>query len=400
VQTREVAAGLRLCLVNTSDRPYAGRASVPFSGAASELDAESGAWFALPSKADAGNTVLSFELDAYGLQIIDIGSGSVSEQRKRPPSGARHAMTLDSPWRVEPLGDNILPLTMGVFTEANGPIPLEEAATLAPERFMPSPDGRFIEGVEPHVGEGNGWGVMEGAYPVTGFDRGRTYWTRASFEVGEIPRAVRFVTEDLGLSLVALNGHVLNLMPCREWDESNLAAPVARFLRQGANVVLMRLTIPEWDGPHALPMTALCGSFELDARRRIVRAQPLHRLGDWSRDGYPYYAGSMRYTQHFLLPDLGKRAVWVVVERAADAVEMHINGRQAGVRLWTPYLFEVGDLVQAGANTLTANVTNTSANRYGSKSSDSDACTTGTVVDQRTYEPVPSGLFGPVRVVF
>jgi len=45
-----------------------------------------------------------------------------------------------------------------------------------------------------------------------------------------------------------------------------------------------------------------------------------------------------------------------------DAAEVWVNGRNAGKRLWQPYVFDLTDLAQPGKNTLTIEVRNNMAN--------------------------------------
>ena len=63
-----------------------------------------------------------------------------------------------------------------------------------------------------------------------------------------------------------------------------------------------------------------------------------------------------------------------------DVLEVEVNGRRAGVRLWDPYLVEVTGLLRPGPNDLALRVANTPANLLN-----------GT--------PRPSGLAGRPRLV-
>jgi hypothetical protein len=65
-----------------------------------------------------------------------------------------------------------------------------------------------------------------------------------------------------------------------------------------------------------------------------------------------------------------------------------INGKQAGVRVWSPYQFDITDLAQAGENTIDILVLNTLAPYL-------DAVSPTHYV--RPGQKV-SGLFGPVRL--
>jgi hypothetical protein len=63
-----------------------------------------------------------------------------------------------------------------------------------------------------------------------------------------------------------------------------------------------------------------------------------------------------------------------------DVLEVEVNGRPAGVRLWDPYAVEVTGLLRPGPNELALRVANTPANLLNAS-------------------PRPSGLAGRPRLV-
>ncbi|MGO4374986.1 hypothetical protein AB4Z21_30390, partial [Paenibacillus sp. MCAF20] len=64
---------------------------------------------------------------------------------------------------------------------------------------------------------------------------------------------------------------------------------------------------------------------------------------------------------------------------APELARLWVNGREAGVRMWSPYLFDIGDFLRPGTNVLKVTVTNSLANLYDGKS-------------------YASGLIGPVQL--
>jgi hypothetical protein len=68
---------------------------------------------------------------------------------------------------------------------------------------------------------------------------------------------------------------------------------------------------------------------------------------------------------------------------------VHVNGQPAGVRIWSPYRFDLTGLVTAGSNRLTVTVFNTLGPLL-----DDTSPTAGVYTGQRV-----SGLFGPVRLL-
>jgi hypothetical protein len=63
-----------------------------------------------------------------------------------------------------------------------------------------------------------------------------------------------------------------------------------------------------------------------------------------------------------------------------DVIDVSVNGRPAGVRLWHPYEVEVTDLLTSGNNEIAIDVTNTLANLLNAVAR-------------------PSGLAGPPRLL-
>jgi hypothetical protein len=69
--------------------------------------------------------------------------------------------------------------------------------------------------------------------------------------------------------------------------------------------------------------------------------------------------------------------------------EVHVNGKLAGVRIWSPYRFDLTGLVHTGVNHLTVTVYNTLGPLL-----DDTSPTAGVYAGQRV-----SGILGPVRLL-
>ncbi|MDH7482203.1 MAG: glycosyl hydrolase [Armatimonadota bacterium] len=88
-------------------------------------------------------------------------------------------------------------------------------------------------------------------------------------------------------------------------------------------------------------------------------------LGSWHEKGLSTYSGIGVYSRTFNLPGeyVGKPLILDLGEVRGTA-EVRINGKQAGVRIWKPYRFEIGNLVRAGDNKVEIIVTNTLGPHY------------------------------------
>jgi hypothetical protein len=85
--------------------------------------------------------------------------------------------------------------------------------------------------------------------------------------------------------------------------------------------------------------------------------------GSWTLQGLPYYSGSAAYEQEFDLPaSYLDRTLMLDCGQAGHAVEVWVNGKPAGVRVWLPYRFDITKLLQAGRNRVKIIVANSMEN--------------------------------------
>jgi hypothetical protein len=101
--------------------------------------------------------------------------------------------------------------------------------------------------------------------------------------------------------------------------------------------------------------------FAIAAPRQSLQAAP------WTTQGYPFYSGRGVYRRRFSLPEAflpGKdgQRIFLEPESCDDVLEVFVNSRPAGVRLWPPYTIEITGLLQPGDNTLELHAANTLIN--------------------------------------
>ena len=125
-----------------------------------------------------------------------------------------------------------------------------------------------------------------------------------------------------------------------------------------------------WDGPA-----------EFDCDEGVVT------VGPWDRCGLGSYSGGVSYHRELSLSQPGAVVLDLGVVRGT--AEVHVNGQPAGVRIWSPYRFDLTGLVRDGVNQLTVTVFNTLGPLL-----DDTSPTAGVYAGQRV-----SGLFGPVRLL-
>jgi hypothetical protein len=213
-------------------------------------------------------------------------------------------------------------------------------------------------------------------------------WYRIGFDVDDPPERLVLLVDgfDGDDPRVWLNGRPVPWRAVRSRIDAQMReVDLSGAARQGRNVLAVRLVLRSPTGG-LVDHLKLLGPFAVagDAERgwRIVaRPGGPARPGSWTDQGYPFYSGRGLYRTSFEVPgELAGRRLLLEVPMRDDVVEVEVNGRPAGVRLWDPYAVEVTGLLRPGPNELALRVANTPANLLNAT-------------------PRPSGLAGPPRLV-
>ncbi|OZB91282.1 glycosylhydrolase-like jelly roll fold domain-containing protein [Paenibacillus sp. XY044] len=109
----------------------------------------------------------------------------------------------------------------------------------------------------------------------------------------------------------------------------------------------------------------------------------LPSLSSWTCwEGMNHFSGTVIYERSLEVADPSEWAELMLdLGDAHEFVRLHVNGREAGVRMWKPYVFDIAEAgLLPGTNCLRVSVTNSLANRFDGKS-------------------FPSGLLGPVQLI-
>ncbi|MFB7208769.1 hypothetical protein [Streptomyces sp. NPDC056255] len=149
--------------------------------------------------------------------------------------------------------------------------------------------------------------------------------------------------------------------------------------RGGPRTAALRVrTLPGYEGGAALAGPVRC-----------VAGPGRIRLGDWEGQGLAEYSGGVRYGREVTAP-AGAVAGRVSLDlgRVRGTAEVRVGGVVAGVRVCSPYVFDLTGLVVPGANAVEITVFGTLAPRL-----DSTSPTHFVFAGQRV-----SGLLGPVRL--
>lgn len=124
---------------------------------------------------------------------------------------------------------------------------------------------------------------------------------------------------------------------------------------------------------------------------RFVTDEGSMRLGDWEDRGLLGYSGGVRYKKEFEWAGAGGGTPRSLLDlgRVRGTAEVLVNGVSAGVRIWSPYTFDLTGHLSPGANDLEIRVFNTAGPYLDAVSP------TGFVFEGQRV----SGLMGPVKVL-
>ena len=280
-------------------------------------------------------------------------------------------LVLDGSWRFEPDGLNALVL---------------DRWDASPERGDAADASLADADADGWVGMGHGaWSYQLGGEPAREYPI--PVWFRIPFEVDAVPSRLELVIDGFDGSdqAIRLNGTPITARPVRaSFDAQMQSLELTPQAREGRNELAIRLVVEEPTGG-IVDRIKLMGTFSLsgDADRGYRIAAPRDELPPepWTSHGYPHLSGTATYHRTFdLPPGFAGHRLFLEVPTADDVIEVSVNGRSAGVRLWDPYEVEVTDLVTPGTNEVAIAATNTLANLLNA--------------DDR-----PSGLAGPPRLL-
>jgi len=196
----------------------------------------------------------------------------------------------------------------------------------------------------------------------------------------------------------------------RRQDPTGPARGETRVLRTFAHREVSGPVWPVWT--NAGPATPLKGEWRVDFIEGgpvLPRAFSSEILGSWTAAPDPEaerFAGTARYTLDFVLPDADADGWFLDLGDVRESARVTLNGEPAGVLFSAPFRLEVGRHLQPGTNRLEIEVTNLAANRIR----DLDIRGVEWKIfhdinfvdhlyepfDASTWQPVPSGLLGPV----
>jgi hypothetical protein len=360
-----------------------------------------------PSATDDGRTTFDLTLPPVGSTFVMIGA---AEGRRIVGSNLRleHVTgTAASGWgttvegwvdvrdngRVTRATARTTDLPDPMVLDGSWRFTLDALNGLVLDRFEASVEREGASGTSIDDADPNGWialGHGAWSFQLDG-EPARDYpiavWYRVPFDVDAVPSRLELVIDGFDGSdhVVHLNGTRITEVPVRaSFDAQMRSVDLTKAVREGRNELAIRLVV---EGPTGgiVDRIKLMGAFSLDGDAadgyRIVAPREELPPEPWTSHGAPHLSGTATYRRTFELPEgFSGHRLFLEVPTVDDVIEVSVNDRPVGVRLWDPYEFEVTDVLTPGTNTVSIAATNTLANLLNG-------------VDRR------SGLSGPPRLL-
>lgn len=168
---------------------------------------------------------------------------------------------------------------------------------------------------------------------------------------------------------IFINKHELDLDSKSGWwvDKSIQKIPVnPQLLNKGENEVLLKIDYTEDDG---FESAFLLGNFAVslvDGIRPVIK-KPVHNLkkGDWVKQGFPFYSGSVLYNADFNIPSVPEKAVLRLPDFKGVCFKVKVNRQDCGTALWPPYEVDITDALASGKNSVLIELFSSRRNSFG-----------------------------------
>ena len=191
------------------------------------------------------------------------------------------------------------------------------------------------------------------------------------------------------------NTLITRYKPSTYLDHQMKEADISHYVCQGRNVLKIEFTLPEraFQGKTGIKPIELMfdpvmiiGDFSLEKRADgnyvLVKEKNVLANGSWTKQGYPFYAGSIEYRQQIYIDDsfITDRRCFLEIDDLKEVMELTVNEKTYSPKMWEPYCVDITESLKPGLNDFRIRVWNTLTN----------------LLDFRDFD---SGITGKVRII-
>ncbi len=369
-------------------------------GRVEQWDLETGKTAAIPAQTHGGVTVVSIFLPPTGSAALVLDPKKRPFARPQKKQEVVREVALPDRWKVRRTRANSLVLDRCKWRFAGGK--WSEAMPVFVAQKQIREKMGLVDISTPNIAQP--WVRYAKPSPIPP----RTIELRFSFVISRLPESgISLVVESAELFQMFVNGRAMSNRAKGWWLDKSMDQVPLTGVRRSENELILRCDYrdaPEYE----LEECYLIGDFGVDRRTDAIVAEPeVIEAGDWCNQGYPYYAGNLRYRQDVnLLLKEGERAILKVGPHFGACLAVHVNDKLVGVRGWAPYEVDITSKLKRGYNRIEIEVCGSPRNLLGPNhlpekrpawTGPHDFIRLDTWVEQRNL--VPYGLFGPVTLV-
>ena len=251
------------------------------------------------------------------------------------------------------------------------------------------------------------WALVKKGVKVDAKDRRVKLQYR--FEIEDMPKSAYLILERAERFKIALNGKpVSNETKEWYWDKQFGKIGVTNAVAKGENLIELAC---EYAVDSEIEDMYVVGDFGVrgvnNGRFAIVGEPAELRVGSWTEQGYPFYAGNIVYYDSVeVVKKDGDRLVVRLIDPKGCLFKVSVNGREAGLIMWRPWEIDVTPLVNDGRNEIAVEVVGTLRNTMGPlhhKGGDLYAVGPGQFMDEQNwtdvYQFAPYGILGEIQLV-
>lgn len=397
-----VVGGKHIYFLSSKSRlaTYEATITLPVTGRVTEWNLATGEVSDVPSSQSNGHTVIHAVFPPVGSHafVVDTAAAPASAaSRKLLTSGL---IGLNGPFEFERLHPNSFTIDYCTYSinggEWVGPVPIWKARRAA---WNAAGLGQYA-GIQP-------WALKaKGIRPTTKVTLGM----RATFQSDVEGKKVYLVLESADRYQLMVNGASVSTNTDEwHWDKQFAKIDISRRVKAGQNLIEL---LCDYGMDVQVEDMYLVGDFgvkRLGPTSFTLTDEPSTlSMGSWGDQGYPMYAGTMRYHATFQVqkPEDGRVVVRLNGARGSLYLVSVNDGPQVPV-CWQPWEADVTDQVRPGENRLTVDVVSTLRNTFGplhhKRGDDLGWVGPGEFVDERNwvdeYQLIPYGLINGVQIV-
>jgi hypothetical protein len=183
-------------------------------------------------------------------------------------------------------------------------------------------------------------------------------------------KKVFLVVEKAPLWQLKVNGKLVSTYVKEwHWDKQFGKIDITKNVKVGENVVQLS---GKFDIDTPVEDVYLVGDFGVkkvsDTQYTLTDEPKTLRNGDWCTQGYPFYAGTIRYKAALDLeakPKKGERVLVRLPEAKGTLFQVRVNRKKPVPVVWRPLEADVTELVRKGRNELTIDVISSLRNTFG-----------------------------------